>query len=169
MGGQPRSFRFERAELCWPLLFHVEPIVSAYVWKTAFAVTVTDDEGVREYPTVAQAEAASGERPPHRVELYATYSERADFRIGVWVVGFGPGQQPAATLQIAQGLESEAEELQEAVAEFLNEDEPAVVPAQVSRARWHWLTEQPLGVTIVGGVVATLLAAGIVALVSLLL
>jgi hypothetical protein len=172
MSGQPRSFRFERADLCWPLLFHVEPIVSAYRWKTAFTVIVTDEQGVREYPTVAQAQAGSRERPPHRVELYATYTEASGFKIGMWVVGFGPDQQPAATLQIDQGLESEAEELRAAVAEFLDEEEPAAVSAgaqpAASAGRLHWLTEQPLGVTIVGGVVATLLAAGIVALVSLL-
>jgi hypothetical protein len=172
MGGQARSFRFERADLCWPLLFHVEPIVSSYRWKSSFAVTVTDDDGaVREYPTVAQAEGASGDRPPHRVEMYAHYAGGAGFKVGLWVTGFGPDQQPAATLHVDQGMESEADELQASVAEFLGEEEPEAVstaaPAQ-RRGRWYWLTEQPLGVTIAGGVVAALLAAGIVALVSLL-
>ena len=55
-----RTFRFERAELCWPLLFHVEPLLSAYQWKTSVSVIVTDDEGTHAYATVAEAEIARG-------------------------------------------------------------------------------------------------------------
>jgi hypothetical protein len=165
-----RTIRFERAELCWPLLFHVEPLLSAYQWKTGVSVIVTDDEGTHEYATVAEAEAAVGDDPPHRVEMYATYDGDQVFKIGLWVVGFAPDERPAVTIHIDQGMESQAHGLQESVAEFLSDEDPAAaaqapVPA---RGRWHWLTEQPLGVTIVGGVVAALVAAGIIALVTLL-
>jgi hypothetical protein len=138
------------------------------------SVIVTDDEGTHEYATVAEAEAAVGDESPHRVEMYATFEGDQTFKIGVWVVGFGPDQQPAATVYIDQGMESQARGLQESVAEFLSDEDPAVaqVPAAAAqvraRGRWHWLTEQPLGVTIVGGVVAALVAAGIIALVTLL-
>ncbi len=169
-----RTIRFERAELCWPLLFHVEPLLSAYQWKTGMSVIVTDDEGTHEYATVAEAEAAVGDDPPHRVEMYARFDGDNTFKIGVWVVGFGPDQQPAATVHIDQGMESQARGLQESVAEFLSDEDPAAAQAPAAaaqvpeRGRWHWLTDQPLGVTIVGGVVAALVAAGIIALVTLL-
>ncbi len=170
-----RTIRFDRAELCWPLLFHVEPLLSAYQWKTSTSVIVTDDDGTHEYATVAEAEAAVGDHPPHRVEMYAAYDGDKTFKVGLWVVGFGPDEQPAATVHIDQGMESQAQGLQESVAEFLSDEDPAAsaqgpVVAHVpvgTRGRWHWLTEQPLGVTIVGGVVAALVAAGIIALVTL--
>lgn len=168
-----RTIRFERSDLCWPLLFHAEPMVTSIRWMSGLSVVVTDHGVKQEYADVAQARAAAADDPPDRVEMFAVYRGDTSFRVGLWVVGFGPNEQPAVTVHADDGLGAEARDLQASVIEFLVDEDPAVQapviePADDKRGRWYWLTDQPLGVTIVGGVVAALLAAGIVALLALL-
>lgn len=183
MVGTParRTIRFARPDLCWPLLFHLEPLLTAHVWMTEFSVTVTDDQGTRSYADVAQARSGSEPRPPHRVEMYATYrSDHASFKHGVWMVGFGEGQQPAVTAYSEQGMKRETNELRLAIIEFLGRsDAPAEAVAQPrseaperggsSGRRWQWITNQPLAVQIIGGLIATLGATAIVAIITVLL
>jgi hypothetical protein len=167
------TFAFDRAELCWPVLFHVEPLIATYPWKKDLSVKVSDDDGAAAYPSVAEARVASRDKPPHRVEFYASaeYS-----KAGVWVVGFGAGEQPAVTVYSNSRLTHEWNELRDSVAEFLGHNgadvAQAPAPAQVApaarRGAWQWMTNQPMAVQIIGGVIATLLASGIVAAVALI-
>lgn len=171
------TFAFDRGELCWPVLFHVEPLIAGYPWKAGLSVTVSTDLGPAEYPTVAAARAGSQDGPPpHRVELYASLQ---DIKTGVWVVGFGDGEQPAVTIYSEAGIAGESEELRESVAEFLGRngvDVPSAdpgaataAPAPVAkRSVWRWMTNQPMAVQIIGGVIATFLASGIAAIIALI-
>jgi hypothetical protein len=90
------------------------------------------------------------------------------------VVGVGDGELPVATIHHLPGLESDEERLREAVVEFADESETATPGAgkPVAAAKpngWAWVANQPMAVQIVGGVIATLLATGLLAVITLLL
>lgn len=168
------TFTFDRAELCWPVLFQVEPLISAYAWKTELAATVLSDDGAATYPDIASARAASREKAPHRVEFYAT---ARNVKAGVWVVGFGAGEQPAVTIYSDSGVADDFNELHDAVAQFLGRNgvavsetpaPPPALPAPPKRGLWRWMTNQPMAVQVIGGVIATFLASGIAALIAIL-
>lgn len=165
----------------WPLLFHLEPLVASIPWKDEVDVTVVDEAGTHRYPTVAEARAHSGQTVPNRVELYARtrqWSANGDegIKAGAWVVGFGDGEQPIATIYHDPGMQSEGARLREAAMEFADESEratPATTAGQTASASklkgWAWITNQPMAVAIVGGVIATLVAAGLLALITFLI
>lgn len=165
----------------WPLLFHLEPLIASISWKQEVDVTVVDAEGTRTYPTVAEARAASRGTVPNRVELFARTRQwrgggDEGFKAGVWLVGFGDGEQPVAAIYHEPGMESDGERLREAVLEFADESETATpgasagAPVPASRPRgWSRIANQPMAVQIIGGVIATLLATGLLALITFLL
>lgn len=165
----------------WPLLFHLEPLVASIPWKQEVDVTVVDAEGTRTYSTVADARAASRETVPNRIELYARTREwrgsgSEGFKAGVWVVGVGDGEQPVAAIHYEPGMEPDGERLRAAVLEFADESEretPAASagePGAATRPRgWALIANQPMAVQIIGGVIATLLATGLLALITFLL
>ncbi len=165
------TFTFDRAELCWPVLFQVEPLISAYAWKSELAATVLSDDGAATFPDVGSARAASREKSPHRVEFYATAK---NMKAGVWVVGFGDGEQPAVTIYSDSGVADDFNELHDAVAQFLGRngvdvsEKPAPPPALAKPNLWRWMTNQPMAVQVIGGVIATFLASGIAALITIL-
>lgn len=165
----------------WPLLFHLEPLVASIPWKDEVDVTVVDEAGTHTYPTVAEARAHSRQTIPNRVELYARSRQwgvdrHEGVKAGVWVVGFGDGEQPVATIYHDPGMRSDGERLREAAVEFADESERATPApaaggtASASRLKgWAWITNQPMAVAIVGGVIATLVAAGLLALITFLI
>ncbi|MBM7791308.1 hypothetical protein [Tenggerimyces flavus] len=170
------TFTFDRAALCWPVLFQVEPLISAFAWKLNLAATVLSDEGASTYPDIASARATSAAlaTPPHRVEFYASAQS---MKAGVWVVGFGDSEQPAVTIYSDSGLADDFNELHDAVSQFLGRNGVAVTEtpaaaapasAPAKRGLWRWMTNQPMAVQIVGGVIATFLASGIAALIAIL-
>jgi len=181
MSDRTSPIRLNRTASTWPLLFHLEPLVASFPWMEEVDVTVVNEAGTHRYPTVAEARAQSRQLVPNRVELYA----RADsirsgpntgLKAGVSVVGFGDGELPVATIYHLPGLESDEERLREAVLEFADESETAKpAPAAgepVATAKpngWAWVANQPMAVQIVGGVIATLLATGLLAVITLLL
>lgn len=166
------AFRLESRDLCWPLLFHLEPLLTAHDLGE-YSVTVIDDQGSREFPDVASARTGAQQHPPHRVELFVR--EGSVKLAGLWMVGFGPGQEPAISVSEQPGTGSQANELRASIAEFLDEDDPAVAPATAlatsptSVGRWRLIANQPWTVQVVGGVIATLLASAVVALITVLL
>lgn len=167
------TFAFDRAALCWPVLFQVEPLISRYAWKTEVSATVLSDDGASTYPDIASARAASQATPPHRVEFYAS---AGNLKAGVWVVGFGDSEQPAVTIYSDSGMADDFNELHDAVAQFLGRNGVAVTeapptapaPTPAKRGLWRWMTNQPMAVQIIGGVIATFLASGIAALIAVL-
>jgi hypothetical protein len=166
--GGARAFRLERQDQCWPLLYHLEPLLASYQMG-ALAVTVLDERGSHEYRDVASAQAGSREHPPHRVEMYLI---GAGCRLaGLWLVGLGPGQEPAVTVPELGGMSGQAGEIRASVAEFLGEEEPvpAGAAAAPGGAGWRWIVNQPWTVQVVGGVIATLVASAIVAVVTTVL
>lgn len=177
MSDLTNPIRLNRTASTWPLLFHLEPLVASFPWMEEVDVTVVNEAGTHRYPTVAVARAQSRQLVPNRVELYA----RADsirsgpntgLKAGVSVVGFGDGELPVATIHHLPGLDSDEERLREAVMEFADESETATPAPAAAAARpngWTWVANQPMAVQIVGGVIATLLATGLLAVITLLL
>jgi len=173
--------RLNRTASTWPLLFHLEPLVSSIPWRDVVDVTVVDEAGTHRYPTVAEARAQSRQLNPDRVELYARSDSirsgpNKGIKAGVSVVGFGDGELPVATIYHLPGLEADEERLRNAVLEFADRSETATpAPAAgepVAAAKpngWAWIANQPMAVQIVGGVIATLLATGILAVITFLL
>lgn len=173
--------RLNKSASIWSLLFHLEPQVASIPWRDEVDVTVVDEAGTHRYPTVAEARAQSRQTVPDRVELYARNDRirsgpNQGIKAGVSVVGFGEGEIPVATIHHLPGMESDEERLREAVLEFADESETAtparatgepVAPAKPEG--WAWIANQPMAVQIVGGVIATLLATGLLAVITLLL
>lgn len=161
------AFRIENRDQCWPLLFHIEPLLTTD-GLGELTVTVLDEQGSRTFPDVAGAQAGSRQSPPYRVELsVATGGVKL---INLWMVGFGPGQEPAITVAEQPGMDSHTDEIRASIAEFLDAEEPPAV-AQSQRsgpAGWRWVVNQPWTVQVVGGIIATLVAAAILALVTIL-
>jgi hypothetical protein len=167
-GRERVSFRLDDGDQSWPLLFHLEPLLASYQMGE-ISVTVLDEQGKREFADVASAQAGSREHPPHRVELYLTGNGVR--LIGLWLVGFGPGQEAAVTVADVPGMDGKIADIRASIAEFLDEDDvtaaPAAAPA-VARG-WGWMLNQPWTVQVIGGVIATVVAAGILALITALL
>lgn len=169
--GGARAFRLERQDQCWPLLYHLEPLLASYQMGE-LVVTVLDEQGAHEYRDVSSAQAGSRQHPPHRVEMYLIGSGMK--LAGLWLVGLGPGQEPAVTVADQGGMQDQAGEIRASVAEFLGEDEPPAAQQQTSTpvpggGGWRWMVNQPWTVQVVGGVIATLVASAIVALLTTLL
>ena len=166
------AFRIEDPDQCWPLLFHVEPLLTAS-GMGEYSVTVLDEQGPREFPDVATAQAGSRQRPPLRVELSVRGGGVKMFSL--WMVGFGPDQEAAVTVAEIPGMHSQTEELRASIAEFLDEAGPATTPPTTTPPAlsggprgWRWVVNQPWTVQVVGGIVATLVAAGIITLITIL-
>lgn len=167
--GGTRAFRLERQDQCWPLLYHLEPLLASYQMGE-FVVTVLDERGAHEYRDVASAQAGSRELPPRRVEMYLV--DRGLRLVGLWLVGLGPGQEPAVTVADQSGMGDQSGEIRASVAEFLGEEPAATVSPSSpvpGGGGWRWIVNQPWTVQVVGGIIATLVASAIVALVTTLI
>jgi hypothetical protein len=163
--GGTRAFRLDRQDQCWPLLYHLEPLLASYQLGE-LVVTVLDEQGKHEYKDVSSAQAGSRQHPPHRVEIHLVgHGVRL---AGLWLVGLGPGQEPAVTVADHAGMADQASEIRASVAEFLGEEEPSPTREPVGGG-WRWIVNQPWTVQVVGGVIATLVASAIVALLTTLL
>ena len=165
--GGTRAFRLDRQDQCWPLLYHLEPLLASYQMGE-FVVTVLDEQGAHEYRDVSSAQAGSRELPPRRVEMYLV--DRGLRLVGLWLVGLGPGQEPAVTVADQSGMGDQAGELRASVAEFLGEEPAAALsPVPGGGGGVRWIVNQPWTVQVVGGIIATLVASAIVALVTTLI